>query len=402
MASPHREHLYQTYAPPALTFAKGEGAVLTTTDGARYLDFISGIAVNALGHAHPKAVAALKQQADTLWHLSNMFDVPGQAELAAKYCAATFAERVFFTNSGAEAVECALKTARKYHAAKGQPDRITILTFTGAFHGRTYGAMNAGGNPAYLEGFGPAMPGFRQLPFGDHGALEQAMDNSVAAVLIEPVQGEGGVRAVPPSCLQGLRQLCDTHGALLIYDEVQSGAGRTGQLFAYQAVENAAPDIMAVAKGVGGGFPLGACLATAAASEAMVVGAHGSTFGGNALAMAVGHAVWDVLTEPGFLEHVQAVSAHLRRGLEALAAGRNSAVITDIRGAGLLLGMKVAPPNRLVRDAARDRGLLVGVAGDNVVRLAPPLIITFEEADEALAALDGALAEAAQAGEAAS
>ncbi len=390
-----RQHLFQTYAPPDLTFVRGEGAVLHTADGEAYLDCIAGIAVNALGHAHPKLVAALTDQAQRLWHLSNMFDVPGQAALADKYCAATFADRVFFTNSGTEAIECALKTARRHHFVNGRPERVNIVTFTGAFHGRTYGAINAGGNPNYLEGFGPSLPGFIQLTFGDHEALERSVDETTAAVLVEPVQGEGGVRALPAACLSGLRKLCDERGALLIYDEVQSGAGRTGKLFAHQWVEDAPPDIMAVAKGVGGGFPLGACLATEEAAKGMIVGTHGTTYGGNALAVAVGAAVWDELTAPGFLDHVQAMSTRFLEGLARIAEGRNSAVIEEVRGKGLLLGLKVTPPNRLVRDVARKRGVLVGVAGENVVRLAPPLIITEAQVDQALDALDGALAEAA-------
>lgn len=394
-----RNTLYATYAPPKLDFIHGQGAVLTEASGDTYLDFISGIAVNSLGHAHPAMVQALKAQSEKLWHLSNMFDVPGQAELADKYCAHTFADRVFFTNSGAEAVECALKTARRYHFVNNAPERVNIVTFTGAFHGRTYGAINAGGNPKYLEGFGPSLPGFEQVTFGDHEALQAVIDETTAAVIVEPVQGEGGVRALPTSCLTSLRQLCSERGALLIYDEVQCGAGRTGKLFAHEWADNAAPDIMAVAKGVGGGFPMGACLATQQAARGMVVGTHGSTFGGNALAMAVGHAVFDELTRDGFLDDVTARATQLTDGLNAIATGRNAPAIEDIRGKGLLIGIKLNIPNVDVRNAARDRGLLVGVAGDNVVRLAPPLIISQAEANQALETLDAAIAEVASAQE---
>lgn len=389
--------LYNTYAPPEVNFIKGEGAVLTADDGRTYLDFIAGISVNALGHAHPALVAALNAQAGKLWHLSNMFRVPGQAELAERYCAHTFADQVFFTNSGAEAIECALKTARRYHFVNNAPERVNIISFTGAFHGRTYGAINAGGNPKYLEGFGPSLPGFEQVPFGDHDALKAVIDETTAAVIVEPVQGEGGVRAIPEECLTGLRALCTERGALLIYDEVQCGAGRTGKLFAHEWAPDALPDIMAVAKGVGGGFPMGACLATRAAAEGMTVGTHGTTFGGNALAMAVGRAVMDELTREGFMDTVIARSERLRQGLEAIATGRNAPMVEEVRGKGLLVGLKLEPgiaPLK-VRNEARDRGLLVGVAGDNVVRLAPPLTITEAEVDQALEVLDGALASVA-------
>ena len=387
-------HVMEVYAPPPLDIERGEGARLYAKDGRAYLDCIAGIAVNALGYGHPKVVAALKEQADKVWHLSNMFRIPGQQELADAYCEATFADRVFFTNSGTEAIECAIKTARKHHFVNGRPERIKIVTFTGAFHGRSYAAINAGGNPGYLEGFGPVMPGFEQVPFGDLDALEAAVDETTAAVLIEPVQGEGGVRAADDGFLRRLRSLCDERGALLIYDEIQCGAGRTGRLFAYQWVDGAEPDIMAVAKGVGAGFPLGACLATEAAADGMKVGSHGSTYGGNPLAMAVGRAVWSELTNPALMEHVNAVANQLRQGLHGLA-DTHADVVDEVRGKGLLLGLKLKViENKTVRDRARDAGLLVGVAGDNVVRLAPPLVITSEEASEALAGLDAALEKA--------
>ncbi|MCW5723362.1 MAG: aspartate aminotransferase family protein [Maricaulaceae bacterium] len=384
--------LMDTYSPPDLVFTHGEGAYLFDDKGGKHLDFIAGIAVNSLGHAHPKAVAALKAQADKLWHLSNMFRIPGQVELAKKYCDATFAERVFFTNSGTEAIECALKTARRYHFSNGRPDRYRIISFTGAFHGRSYGAINAGGNPKYLEGFGPRMEGFDQVEFGDLEAVKTAITEETAAIIIEPVQGEGGLRAASDAFLRGLRALCDEHGLLLIYDEVQSGAGRTGRLFAHEW-SGAAPDIMAVAKGVGGGFPMGACLATEAAGKVMVVGTHGTTFGGNPLAMAVGNAVFDELTAPGFMDRVVEVGNFLGQQLHGLADA-HAGLVQEVRGRGLLLGLKLDESKIANRDfaaLARARGLLIGAAGDNVARLAPPLIITENHAREAVEKLDAAL-----------
>jgi len=389
--------LMDTYAPPDLVFERGEGVRLYTAEGKSWLDFISGIAVNALGHHHPKAVAALKDQADKLWHLSNMFQVPGQIELARKYTDATFADRVFFTNSGAEAVECSLKAARRYFFDKGEPHRYRIITFTGAFHGRTYGAINAGGNPAYLKGFGPRMEGFDQVEFGDHDALKAAITEETAAILIEPVQGEGGVRAVPEQCLRGLRQLCDEHGLLLMYDEVQSGAGRTGKLFAHEWAGEARPDIMAVAKGVGGGFPMGACLTTEEVGKGMVVGTHGSTFGGNPLAMAVGNVVFDELTTPGFLDNVNKVANFMQQQLTGLA-DRHSGIVTEVRGKGLLMGLKLVD-DVVAKEFAgkvRDRGLLIGAAGDNVARMAPPLVIDEADASEAIGILDDTLGDYAK------
>ena len=386
--------MMDTYAPPDLVFDRGEGVRLITDKGEKYLDFISGIAVNCLGHAHPKAVAALKAQSEKLWHLSNMFKVPAGIELAKKLTDATFADRVFFTNSGAEAMECALKTARRYHYVNGNPQRYRIITFTGAFHGRTYGAINAGGNPKYLEGFGPAMEGFDQVEFGDHDALKAAITDETAAICIEPVQGEGGVRAVPEACLRGLRELADEHGILIIYDEVQSGAGRTGKLFAHEWVEGAAPDIMASAKGIGGGFPMGACLATEEAAKGMIVGTHGSTYGGGPLATAVGNVVFDELTSDGFMDQVVDVSNFLRQQLHGLA-DRHADKVVEVRGKGLLIGIKLKDgfdPKKLAV-LCRERKLLVGAAGDNVSRMAPPLIITQDDASEAVAIIDEALGE---------
>jgi len=386
--------LMDTYAPPDLVFERGQGVRLYTAEGKSYLDFISGIAVNALGHNHPKAVAALKEQADKLWHLSNMFKVPGQTQLAKKYTDATFADRVFFTNSGAEAVECSLKAARRYFFDKGEPHRYRIITFTGAFHGRTYGAINAGGNPAYLKGFGPAMEGFDQVEFGNMEATKAAITEETAAILIEPVQGEGGVRALPETDLRALRQLCDEHGLLLMYDEVQCGAGRTGKLFAHEWAEDAKPDIMAVAKGIGGGFPMGACLTTEDVGKGMVVGTHGSTFGGNPLAMAVGNVVFDELTAPGFMDNVNRVANFMQQQLTGLK-DRHSGIVQEVRGKGLLMGMKLVD-GVVAKEFAgkvRDRGLLIGAAGDNVARMAPPLIIDEADASEAISILDDTLSD---------
>ncbi|MBI1340381.1 acetylornithine/succinylornithine family transaminase [bacterium] len=383
--------IYSVYGPGPVVFERGEGVRLYDRDGRAWLDFIAGIAVNGFGHAHPKLVAALTEQAGKLWHTSNMFRIPGQERLAERYCELTFADRVFFTNSGSEAIECAIKTARRYHWANGAPDRVTILSFTGSFHGRTMAAINAGGQDKYREGFGPRMPGFITLPFGDHDALKQAVaEADVAAVLIEPVQGEGGVREVPEVCLKGLRQLCDAHGVLLIYDEVQCGAGRTGKIFHHQWVDGAEPDILAAAKGIGGGFPMGMCLATERVASGMVKGVHGSTFGGNPLAMAVGNAVLDILTSDGFLDGVNRVSGTLTQGLESLK-GSHPDLVVGITGRGLLRGLKLNRDPMPVRSLATDRGLLVGTAGDNVVRFAPPLIVTDADVREAIGIVDQSL-----------
>jgi len=376
------------YSRTPLAFERGEGSRLYTTDGEAYLDAMAGIAVNALGHANPKLVAALSAQAAKLWHVSNIFTVPQQTELAKVLTDATFADVVFFTNSGTEAIECAIKTARKYHWAKGEPERIDIIGFDGSFHGRTMAAVNASGNKAYLEGFGPPMPGFVQLPYGDHEALKAAIGPTTAAILIEPVQGEGGARSLPDSCLRALRQLCDEAGILLILDEVQCGLGRTGKLFAHEwaGVE---PDIMAVAKALGGGFPVGACLATAKAASGMSVGSHGSTYGGNPLAMAVGLAAMAELNSPALLDHVSKVAGYLVQQIEGLKA-RFPDVVADIRGRGLLIGIKLHTPNREFMQHARDARLLIAGGGDNCVRLLPPLVLTLDEAREAIEKLEQA------------
>ena len=388
------DHLYNTYKPPAQEFVRGEGAYLYTENGDKYLDFIAGISVNCLGHNHPAPKEALIEQADKVWHLSGMFQLTEAKKLAKKYCdALPFAEKVFFTNSGAEAIECAMKTARKFHYDNGQPERFDIITFQGAFHGRTFATINAGGNPKYLKGFGPALPGFIHLPFGDHDALKEAISETTAAILVEPVQGEGGLRPLPNACLRGLRELCDEKGILLIYDEVQCGAGRTGKLFAHQWVDGAEPDIMAVAKGVGGGFPLGACIATEEAAAGMVPGTHGSTYGGNPLATAIGNAVWDEISKPEFLEQVERVSNVLKQQFESLK-DEFPDVVSEIRGKGLLCGMQLKKPAIEVRKMMLERKLLGGSAGDNVLRLAPPLIITEDHVREAVNILRDCFKEA--------
>ena len=395
------DHLMGVYNRAPLAFERGEGVRLYGDDGRPYLDCMAGIAVTALGHAHPKLVAAVKDQAEKLWHTSNVFRVPDQEKLAQRLTDASFADVCFFTNSGAEAIECALKTARRYHVANGQPERIDVIAFDGSFHGRTYAAIYAAGNPSYVEGFGPALPGYVHLKFGDHAALKAAAASpTAAAILIEPVQGEGGARALPTECLRGLRQLCDEHGLLLIYDEVQCGLGRTGRLFAYEWSDEAggqsgAPDIMALAKALGGGFPVGACLATAEAAKGMTVGAHGSTYGGNPLAMAVGLAAFEEIASPAMLSHVRDVTGYFAQQLEGLKS-RFPDVVVDIRGKGLLIGLKLATNNRAFMALARDQQLLIAGGGDNCVRLLPPLVITRDEAREAVEKLERAC-EAAQA-----
>lgn len=385
-----RQHIMPVYRPPEEVFEHGEGAYLVSSAGDKYLDFVAGIAVSALGHSHPAMVDALKEQAGKLWHTSNMFRVPAGEQLAEKMCRDTFADRVFFTNSGTEAVECAIKTARKYHWSKGDEDRFEIITFTGAFHGRSLGAINAGGNPKYLEGFGPALPGFTQVEWGDHDGLREAISDKTAAIFVEPVQGEGGVRAMPEECLTGLRELCDENGALLIYDEVQCGMGRTGKLFAHEWADNAAPDIMCVAKGVGGGFPFGACLTTEETGVVMQPGSHGSTYGGNPLAMAVGNVVWDIISDEEFLANVRRVGGTLAQGLKSLADSHPDKV-EAVTGKGLLTGLQLKALPKPVQALCRDEKLLVGVAGNNVLRLAPPLIIGDEHVRQATSVIDAAL-----------
>lgn len=371
-----------TYARADLEFERGEGVYLVTPAGERYLDFGAGVAVNALGHAHPHLIAALTEQAGKVWHTSNLFRIPGQERLAKRLIEASFADTVFFANSGAEALECAIKMARKYHAAEGHPERFELITMEGAFHGRTLATIAAGGQAKYLEGFGPVTPGFPQVPFNDVKALKAAIGPATAGVLVEPIQGEGGIRVLPPETLRAIRALCDEAGILLVFDEVQTGIGRTGHLFAYEAA-GVAPDIMASAKGLGGGFPVGACLATEKAARGMVAGTHGSTFGGNPLAMAVANAVLDVVLQKDFLEHVRSLGLKLRQKL-AMLVDQHPRVLEGVRGEGLMLGLKCRITNSDLVAAARKEHLLVIGAGDNVVRLLPPLIIEEKHIDEAV------------------
>jgi acetylornithine/N-succinyldiaminopimelate aminotransferase len=385
-------HVMPTYARQDVTFERGEGVWLIATNGDRYMDFASGIAVNALGHAHPKLIAALTEQASKLWHTSNLYRVAGQETLSEKLCkAAPFIDKIFFCNSGAEACEGAIKTARRYHFANGNPKRTRVITFKGAFHGRTLATIAAAGNEKYLEGFGEPAPGFDVLPFGDHAAIEKAITDETAAIMIEPVQGEGGIRVVPVQCLKGLRELCDKHGLLLIFDEVQCGLGRTGKLFAHEWA-GITPDIMAIAKGIGGGFPVGAFMGTAEATKGMVPGTHGSTFGGNPLAMAVGNAVLDEVLSPGFLDHVLQMSLRLKQQLAALK-DEHSDKIEEIRGSGLLMGVRfkaAVPTSEVTKVCMAEKFLIVG-AGDNVIRIMPPLNATEAEIGEAVARLGRAL-----------
>ena len=383
-------HILPTYARVDLAFERGEGAWLIATNGDRYLDFASGIAVNALGHAHPRLVAALTEQAQKLWHVSNLYRIPEAERLADRLCEVTFADKVFFTNSGAEAVECAIKMARKYQSSSGKPERYRLITFQGAFHGRTMATIAAGANPKHLEGFDPPVDGFDNVPFGDLEAVKRALGPQTAGIMIEPIQGEGGVRVASPAFLRALRQLCDEHGLLLIFDEVQTGMGRTGSFFAYER-SGVTPDILAIAKGIGGGFPLGACLGSAEAAKGMTVGTHGSTYGGNPLATAVGSAVLDVMLAPGFLDHVRRIGLLFKQRLAELK-DRHPSVISEVRGEGLLIGLRCSVPNTKLVDAMRAEKMLAPSAADNVVRLLPPLIAGEAEIGEALARIDRACA----------
>jgi acetylornithine/N-succinyldiaminopimelate aminotransferase len=381
-------HLLPVFARVDLGFQRGEGAWLIATNGERYLDFTSGVAVNALGHAHPRLVAALQEQATKLWHMSNLFKSPDGERLAARLCEASFADLVFFANSGAEAMECAIKITRKHHAAKGHPERYRIITFDGAFHGRTLATLAATGSAKYLEGFGPPLDGFDQVTLGDLEAVRRAIGPHTAGILIEPLQGEGGVRAAPHAFFKALRQLCDDNGLLLIFDEVQTGMGRTGDLFAYQRI-GVTPDVMPLAKALGGGFPIGACLATAEAAAGMTPGSHGSTFGGNPLAVAAANAVLDVMQKPGFFEHVRRMSLLLKQKL-ASVVDRHPKVLAEVRGEGLLIGLKAVVPSGDLVTALREQKLLTVGAGENVVRFLPPLIVTEAEIEESVTRLERA------------
>src|SRR5262245_61579696 len=378
-----------TYARQNVVFERGEGVWLISTSGERYLDFSSGVAVNALGHAHPKLVAALSEQAHKLWHSSNLYRVAGQERLAERLCAATFADKVFFCNSGAEACEGAIKLARRYHFANGAQQRWRIITFKGAFHGRTLATIAAAGNEKHLEGFGQPADGFDLLALGDLEAVQKAIGPHTAGIMIEPVQGEGGARVVDLQFLKALRQLADKHGLLLILDEVHIGMGRTGKLFAHEWA-GVTPDVMAIAKGIGGGFPVGAFLASNEAAKGMIPGTHGSTFGGNPLAMAVGNAVLDAILEPGFLEQVQAIALRFKQEL-ARVKDEFPDLVEEVRGSGLLTGIKVKPPYGDVVNACTAEKLLTVGAGDNVVRLLPPLNVTEAEIMDSTRRLAAAL-----------
>ncbi len=380
-----------TYGRTDLVFERGEGAWLTTADGRRFLDFGSGIAVTALGHAHPHLVAALKGQAEKLWHTSNLYRIAGQETLADRLVANSFADTVFFCNSGAEAMECALKAARRFHQAQGAKDKYRVITARGGFHGRTLATISAGGQEEHLDGFAPQVDGFDQVDFGNLNEARTAITPQTAAVVVEPVQGEGGVIPADPEYLKGLRAMADEFGLLLIFDEVQTGMGRTGKLFAHEW-SGVTPDIMVLAKGLGGGFPVGACLTTEDAGKYMTAGTHGSTFGGNPLAMAAANAVLDVLLEPGFMDGVAATAAKLWAKLDKLVATHNT-VFESARGKGLMIGLKCKLPNTEVVAKILAGGMLTVPAGDNVVRLLPPLTISDAEIDTAISILDTSAAE---------
>jgi acetylornithine/N-succinyldiaminopimelate aminotransferase len=371
------DHLFPCFSRADISFTRGEGAWLFGADGRRYLDFATGIAVTGLGHSHPELMNILASQAQMLWHVSNAVRIPQQEELARLLCEKTFADRVFFNNSGAEAIETAIKTARRYHFVAGATERYRIVTFEGGFHGRTLATIAAGGRKKYLEGFGPPMAGFDIVPFGDLNALAAACTAETAAVLLEPIQGESGVRMMSIDELKAVRHICDRQGVLLILDEVQTGVGRTGRLFAYQGA-GAAPDILAAAKGLGNGIPVAACLATEKAAAGMTQGTHGSTFGGNPLSMAVAQKVIEVISDEHFLGEVRRKSDLLRTGLEALVADYPGA-FTEVRGDGLLLGVKCASAVETAVSAALGHGLLTVAAGDNVLRILPPLIVSDED-----------------------
>ena len=385
-----------TYARADVAFERGEGVYVYDDGGKRYLDFGAGIAVCVLGHAHPHLVAALTEQAGKLWHTSNLYQMPGQARLADRLVRATFAETVFFTNSGAEAVECGLKMIRKYHDDTGTPDRYRVITFEGAFHGRTMATIAAGGQAKLLVGFEPAVDGFDNVSYGDLAATRAAIGPETGAILVEPVQGEGGIRPNPEGFLRGLRELCDEHGLLLMLDEIQCGVGRTGKLFAYEWAE-VEPDIMAIAKGIGGGFPIGACLATERAAVGMVAGTHGTTFGGNPLATAVANAVLDVVLEADFLDAIGRIANHLSQQLAGLV-DRHGEVFTEVRGQGLMIGLQCKGPNIEMWHRLRANGMLTVPAAENVIRLLPPLIIEESHVREAIEILERSATETAEAG----
>src|SRR3569832_501824 len=382
-------HLLPVFARVDLGFERGEGCWLIATNGERYLDFTSGVAVNALGHAHPHLVKALQEQATKLWHMSNLFKSPDGEKLAARLCEQSFADFVFFCNSGAEALEGVVKLVRHYHFSKGHPERYRIITFEGAFHGRTLATLAATGTAKYLEGFGPPVDGFDQVPHGDLEAVKKAIGSHSAGILIELVQGEGGVRSASPAFIKALRALCDEHGLLLAFDEVQTGMGRTGELYTYKQI-GVETDVMSLAKALGGGFPIGAVLASAEAASGMAPGSHGSTFGGNPLAIAAANAELDVMLAPGFFEHVQKMSLLLKQKL-ASVVDRYPTVLAEVRGEGLLIGVKAVVPSAELVAALRDERLLTVGAGDNVVRFLAPLIVAEAEIGQSVQALEKSL-----------
>jgi acetylornithine/N-succinyldiaminopimelate aminotransferase len=390
MSTSATSHLLPVFARVDLGFERGEGCWLIATNGDRYLDFTSGVAVNALGHAHPHLVKALQEQATRLWHMSNLFKSPDGEVLAARLCEQSFADFVFFCNSGAEAMEGVIKLVRHYHFSKGHGERYRIITFEGAFHGRTLATLAATGSAKYLEGFGPPMDGFDQVPHGDLEAVKKAIGPHTAGILIEPVQGEGGVRSAPNSFFKALRELCDQHGLLLAFDEVQTGMGRCGDLFAYRRT-GVTPDVMSLAKALGGGFPIGAVLASAEAAAGMAPGSHGSTFGGNPLAVAAANAVLDVMLKPGFFDHVQRMSLLLKQKL-ASVVDRFPSVLSEVRGEGLLVGVKAVVPSGDLVTALRGEKLLTVGAGDNVVRFLAPLIVSEAEIEHSVQCLERACA----------
>jgi acetylornithine/N-succinyldiaminopimelate aminotransferase len=381
-----------TYARADVTFERGDGCWLTATNGERYLDFGAGIAVNVLGYSHPHLIEALTTQGGKLWHTSNLFQMPEGERFARRLADATFADLVFFANSGAEANEAAIKMARRRQWSGGHPEKFHLLTFEGAFHGRTLATIAAGGQAKYLEGFGPKVEGFDQIPITDLAAVEAAITPATGAIMVEPIQGEGGVRVVTPAFLRGLREICDRHGLLLIFDEIQCGLGRTGKLFAYEHT-GIHPDILTTAKGLGGGFPVGACLATADAASGLTVGVHGTTFGGNPLAMAIGNAVLDILLAPGFIENVARLGLIARQKLAELKDAHPK-VIEEVRGEGLMIGLKLRIPPADFAALARDQRVMTIPAGDGVVRLLPPLIISDDELTDGVRRLGAACAAA--------
>ena len=387
--------LMPTYGDRSLTMARGEGVYLFDTEGRRYLDFGGGIAVTVLGHAHPHLVKALQDQAASLWHCSNLYRIPGQESAGERLTGASFADTVFFCNSGAEAIECGIKMVRKYHDSQGSPEKYRVITIEGAFHGRTLATMSAGRQEKVIKGFGPLVDGFDQVPFNNLNALKGAISSETGAILLEPIQGESGIKPMDVEFLRAVRAVCDEFGLLMLLDEIQSGVGRTGRLFAHEWA-GVKPDIVSIAKGIGGGFPVGACLATEKAASGMTAGTHGSTFGGNPLAMAAVNAVLDVILEPGFLPRVEKMGKMLRDRLETVAK-KHPSVIAEVRGAGLMLGLKSVKPNADVIGALQANGLLTIPAGDNVIRFLPPLIIEENHVGEAVEILDRTCADLARA-----